>query len=62
MRQLVLLLIGTWLEKAEIAIKLKMKKLNKGVATLKDASNKFMDVSGRGEITVEEEHGYPYNI
>ena len=35
---------------------------DKGDATLKDASNTHMDVSGRGEITVEEEYGLPHRI
>ena len=46
----------------DLAIKLEMKILDKGNATLKDSSNKHMDVSGRGEVTVQEEYGYPYNI
>ena len=29
---------------------------------VKGASDKYMDVSGRGEVTVEEEYGHPYNI
>ena len=29
----------------------------KGDATFKDASHKHMDVSGRGEIMVQEKHG-----
>ena len=46
----------------DLAIKLGMKILDKGDATLKDASNKHMDVSGRLEVTVQEEYGYSYNI
>ena len=34
----------------------------KGIATLKDAINKHMDVSGRGEIMIEEEFGIPQKI
>ena len=34
----------------------------KGDATFKDASHKHMDVSGRVEIMVQEEHGIPYKI
>ena len=32
----------------------------KGDATLKDASHKHMDVSGRGEIMVQDKHGIPH--
>ena len=39
-----------------LAIKLMMNIMDHSDATLKDASNKFMDVSGRGEITVEEKY------
>ena len=31
-------------------------------ATLKNASQKHMDVSGKGEIMVQEEHGLPHKI
>ena len=34
----------------------------KGDATLKDASHMNMDVSGRGEIMVQEEHGIQRKI
>ena len=34
----------------------------KVIATLKDAINKHMDVSGRGEIRKEEEFGIPHKI
>ena len=34
----------------------------KGDATLKDASHKHMDVSGKGEIMVQEKHGLPHRI
>ena len=34
----------------------------KGDATRKDANLKHMDVSGRGEIMVQEEHGMPHKI
>ena len=34
----------------------------RGDATLKDASHKHMDVSGKGEIMVQEEHGLPHKI
>ena len=32
----------------------------KGDATLKDASHKHMDVSGKGEIIVQEDYGMPH--
>ena len=41
---------------------MKMTIYEKGDATLKDASNKQMDVSGRGEIMVQEEYGIPHKI
>ena len=31
-------------------------------AILKDASHKHMDVSGKSEIMVQEEHGLPHKI
>ena len=34
----------------------------KGDATLKDASDKSMDVSGSGEVTMQEELGFPNKI
>ena len=34
----------------------------KGDTTFKDASQKHMDVSGRGEIMVQEEHGIQHKI
>ena len=34
----------------------------KGEATLKDGSHNHMDVSGRGEIMVQEEDGWPLKI
>ena len=34
----------------------------KGDATLKDASDKSMDVSGRGEVIMQEELGFPNKI
>ena len=45
-----------------MAKKVKMKIYEKGDATLKDASNKHMDVNGRGEIMVQEEYGIPHKI
>ena len=38
----------------DLAIKLKIKILDKRDATLKDASNKYLDVSRRGEVIVQE--------
>ena len=46
----------------DLAIKLDLKIKDKGEATLRDASNTFMDVSGSGEVIVEEQYGYPYTI
>ena len=34
----------------DLAVKLDIEILDRGDATLKDASNKYMDVSGRGEV------------
>ena len=34
----------------------------KSDSTLKDASNKHMDMSGRGEIMIQEEFGLPHKI
>ena len=34
----------------------------KGDATLKDASHKHMDMSGKGEIIVQEYFGLPHRI
>ena len=34
----------------------------RGDATLKDSSHKHMDVSGKGKIIVQEEHGLPHKI
>ena len=34
----------------------------RGDAKLKNASQKHMDVSGKGEIMVQEEHGLPHKI
>ena len=42
--------------------KVNMVIFEKGDATLKDASHTNMDVSGRGEIMVQEEHGLPHKI
>ena len=42
--------------------KLNMIVFEKGDATLKDASHKHMDVSGKGKITVQQEHGIPHKI
>ena len=46
----------------DLARKVKMIIFEKGDATLKDASNKNMDVSGRGEIMVQEELGLRHKI
>ena len=48
----------TW----NLAKKLNMVIFDKGGATLKDASHKHMDVSGKGEVIVQEEQGLPYKI
>ena len=40
-----------------LAKKLNMVIFDKVDATLKDASHKHMDVSGKGEVIVQEEHG-----
>ena len=45
-----------------LAKKLDMIIFDKADATLKDASNKHMDVSGRGEVVVQEESGFPHKI
>ena len=34
----------------------------KGDATLKDTSHKHMNVSGKGEVMVQEEYGVPHKI
>ena len=44
----------------DLAKKVNMIVFEKGDATLKEASYKHMDVSGRGEIVVKEEHGIPH--
>ena len=46
----------------DLAKKVNMIVFEKGDATLRDASHKHMDVSGRGEIMVQEEHGLPHTI
>ena len=46
----------------DLAKKVNMIVFEKGDATLKDADHKLMDVSGRGEIMVQEEHGLPHKI
>ena len=46
----------------DLAKKLNMVVFGKGVATLKNASHKHMDVSGKVEIMVQEEHGLPPKI
>ena len=46
----------------DLAKKVNMIVFEKGDATLRDASHKHMDVSGRGEIMVQEEHGLPHKI
>ena len=45
-----------------LAKKVNMIVFEKGDATLKDASHKHMDVSGRREIMVQEEHGTPHKV
>ena len=45
-----------------LAKKVNMIMFEKGEATLTNASNTRMDVSGRGEITVQEELGFPHKI
>ena len=45
-----------------LAKKLNIEIFDKGDATLKDASHKHMDVSGNGEVIVQEEHGLSYRI
>ena len=46
----------------DLAKKVNMILFEKGDATLKDARNKYMDLSGRGEIVVQEELGLPHKI
>ena len=46
----------------DLTKKVKMTVYEKGDARLKDASNKHMDVSGRGEIMVQEEYKIPHKI
>ena len=46
----------------DLANNINMEIYEKGDATLKDASHKHMDVSGQGEIIVQEEHGLPHKI
>ena len=46
----------------DLAKTVKMIIYEKGNATLKDASNKHIGVSGRGEIMVQEEYGIPHKI
>lgn len=45
-----------------LAKKVNMMIFEKGDATLKDASHKNMDVRGRGDIMVQEEHGIQHKI
>ena len=45
-----------------LAKKLNMAIFDKGDATLRDASHKNMDVSGKGEVIVQEEYGMPHKI
>ena len=45
-----------------LAKKVNMMIFEKGDATLKDASHKNIDVSGRGDIMVQEEHGIQHKI
>ena len=46
----------------DLAKKLNMVVFGKGDATLKNASHKHVDGSGKGEIIVQEEHGLPHKI
>ena len=46
----------------DLAKKLNIVVFEKGDATLKDASHKHMDVSGKGEVMVQEEYGLPHKI
>ena len=46
----------------DLAKKMNMIVFEKGDATLNEPSHKLMDVSGRGEIMVQEEHGLPHKI
>ena len=46
----------------DLAKKLNIVVFEKGDATLKDASNTHMDVSGKGEVMVQEEYGLPHII
>ena len=46
----------------DLAKKINMVVYEKGDATLKDASHKHMDVSGKGEVIVQEDHGLPLKI
>ena len=45
-----------------LAKKVNMMIFEKGDATLKDASHNNMDMSGRGDIMVQEEHGIKHKI
>ena len=44
----------------DLAKKLNMLVFGRGDATLKNASHKHMDLSGKGEIMVQEKHGLPH--
>ena len=46
----------------DLAKKLNMVVFGKSDATLKNASHKHMDMSGKGEIIVQEEHGLSHKI
>ena len=45
-----------------LEMKLIMTIYDKGDATLKDTSKTHLDVSGRGEVMVQEEYGLPHKI
>ena len=46
----------------DLAKKSNMVVFEKGDATMKDAGHKHMDVSGNGEVMVQEEYGRPHKI
>ena len=46
----------------DLAKNLNMAEFGRGDATLKDASHKHMDMSGKDEILVQEEHGLSHKI
>ena len=46
----------------DLQVKLDIEILDRGDATLQDASDKYKVVSGRGDVIVEEEYDHPYHI